>query len=87
MNIEIRRSFEKDAQKLPSAAQILLARVIDNLSQVEKLSELASCKKLSGFKNAYRIRMGEYRVGFIFENGTVELVRILGRKEIYKYFP
>ena len=87
MNIEIRKSFEKDALKLPSSAQTQLSKVIDNLSQVEKLSELTSCKKLSGFKNAYRIRMGEYRVGFIFENGAVELIRILGRKEIYKYFP
>lgn len=47
----------------------------------------APCKKLTGFKNAYRIRMGEYRIGFVFENGTIELIRILGRKDIYKYFP
>lgn len=87
MNIEIRRSFEKDALKLPLTAQNLLAKIIENLSQVEKLSELTSCKKLTGYKNAYRIRMGEYRIGFIFENGTVELIRVLGRKEIYKYFP
>ncbi|MCX6207003.1 MAG: type II toxin-antitoxin system RelE/ParE family toxin [Bacteroidetes bacterium] len=87
MNIEIRRSFEKDALKLPVTAQTLLGKVLDNLSRVEKLSELTSCKKLTGFKNAYRIRMGEYRIGLIFENGTIELVRILGRKEIYKYFP
>lgn len=87
MNIEIRRSFEKDALKLPSSAQFQLSKVIESLSQIEKLSELTSCKKLSGFKNAYRIRMGEYRIGFIFENGAVELVRVLGRKEIYKYFP
>jgi mRNA interferase RelE/StbE len=87
VNIEIRRSFEKDAIKLPLSAQTQLSKVIDNLSKVEKLSELISCKKLSGFKNAYRIRMGEYRIGFIFENGAFELVRVLGRKEIYKYFP
>ncbi|WP_026769117.1 type II toxin-antitoxin system RelE/ParE family toxin [Asinibacterium sp. OR53] len=87
MNIEIRKSFEKDALKLPGATQVQLAKVIDQLSRIEKLSDLISCKKLSGFKNAYRIRMGEYRIGFIFENGTVELVRVLGRKEIYKYFP
>jgi mRNA interferase RelE/StbE len=87
VNIEIRRSFEKDALKLPPSAQTQLSKVIKNLSQVEKLSELTACKKLSGFKNAYRIRMGEYRIGFIFENGAVELVRVLGRKEIYKYFP
>jgi mRNA interferase RelE/StbE len=87
VNIEIRKSFEKDALKLPASAQVQLGKVIEALSWVEKLSELTSCKKLSGFKNAYRIRMGEYRIGFVFENGTVELVRVLGRKEIYKYFP
>lgn len=87
MNIEIRKSFEKDALKLPAPAQIQLGKVIESLSIVEKLSELTSCKKLAGFKNAYRIRMGEYRIGFIFENETAELIRVLGRKEIYRYFP
>ena len=87
MNIEIRRSFEKDALRLPAVAQTQLSKMVDKLTQVEKISELTSCKKLSGFKNAYRIRMGEYRIGFIIENGTVELIRVLGRKEIYKYFP
>jgi mRNA interferase RelE/StbE len=87
VNIEIRRSFQKDALKLPASIQIQLRKVIDALSRAQKLSELSSCKKLTGFKNAYRIRMGEYRIGFIFENETIELVRVLGRKEIYKYFP
>jgi mRNA interferase RelE/StbE len=87
VNIEIRKSFQKDALKLPSPAQIQLSKVIDNLSRANKLSELSSCKKLAGFKNAYRVRMGEYRIGFTFENETIELVRVLSRKEIYKYFP
>jgi mRNA interferase RelE/StbE len=87
VNVEIRKSFQKDALKLPAPVQVQLAKVIDSLSGVKKLSELSSCKKLAGFKNAYRIRIGAYRIGFIFENETIELVRILGRKEIYKYFP
>jgi mRNA interferase RelE/StbE len=87
VNIEIRKSFQKDALKLPASTQVQLGKVIDMLSRAKKLSDLSSCKKLTGFKNAYRIRMGEYRIGFIFEDETVELVRVLGRKEIYKYFP
>lgn len=87
MNIEIRKSFQKDALKLPAPAQVQLAKLINILSLAKKLSELSSCKKLTGFKNAYRIRMGEYRIGFVFENETIELIRVLGRKEIYKYFP
>jgi mRNA interferase RelE/StbE len=87
VNIEIRKSFQKDALKLPAPVQAQLAKLIDNLSRTSKLSELSTCKKLTGFKSAYRMRMGAYRIGFIFENETIELVRVLGRKEIYKYFP
>ena len=83
MNIEIRKSFQKDALKLPVPIQVQLSKLIDGLTQVGKLSEIPSCKKLTGFKNAYRIRMGEYRIGFIFENETIELVRVLSRKNIY----
>lgn len=87
MNIEIRKSFEKDAAKLPAVIQIQLAQVIENIAAATKLSELTSCKKLTGFKNAYRIRISSYRLGFFFENETAELVRILNRKDIYKHFP
>ena len=87
MNIEIRKSFERDAMKLPPTKKKELAEIIDKIKVAKKLSELSSCKKLVGFKNAYRIRSGSYRIGFFFENETVELVRILDRKNIYRYFP
>ena len=87
MKIDIRRAFERDAEKLPAKVQAQLSVIIQQISQAEKLSELSSCKKLQGHKNAYRIRMGSYRVGFFFENGMIELVRVLNRKDIYKYFP
>lgn len=87
MKFEIRRSFEKDAEKLSSREQEHLALVIGEISQSKKISDLKSCKKLAGHKNSYRIRMGGYRIGFFFENGIIELVRVLHRKDIYKYFP
>ncbi|HKO81449.1 MAG TPA: hypothetical protein VJU78_13685 [Chitinophagaceae bacterium] len=87
MIIEIRKSFEKDALKLPAPVQVQLASVLQQIISAKKLSDLSSCKKLIGFKNAYRILLGSYRIGFFFENETVELVRILNRKDIYKYFP
>ena len=87
MILEIRKSFEKDAEKLPAPALILLEKAIQNIIAAKKLSELSSCKKLTGFKTAYRLRIGSYRIVFFFENEIVELVRILNRKDIYKYFP
>ena len=87
MIIEIRKSFEKDAMKLPAPMQVQLASLLQQIISAKKLSDLSSCKKLTGFKNAYRVRVVSYRIGFFFENETVELVRILNRKDIYKYFP
>lgn len=87
MNIEIRKSFEKDALKLPAYIQIQLAQVIEKISAAKKISEISSCKKLVGFKNAYRIKLGSYRIELFFENETIEFVRILDRKNIYRHFP
>ncbi|MEI9944568.1 MAG: type II toxin-antitoxin system RelE/ParE family toxin [Chitinophagaceae bacterium] len=87
MKIEIRKSFTKDADKLPSSFQGQLAIIIGQIEKVTQVSQLDNCKKLTGYKTAYRIRMGQYRIGFYYENKIVELIRILHRKEIYRYFP
>ena len=57
------------------------------ISEIEKPSTLSNLKKMKGHKSAYRIRIGNYRVGFIYENQTVIFLGLLNRKDIYKYFP
>ncbi len=42
---------------------------------------------MKGSRNYYRIRIGDYRAGIIVEGLTVEFIRFLHRKDIYKYFP
>ena len=87
MKIDIRKSFTKDAGKLPAPFQRHLAGIIHAMENASQPAQLSDCKKLTGYKTAYRIRMGHYRIGFYYENKTIELVRILHRKEIYRYFP
>ena len=87
MNVTVRKSFEKDAVKLPGFAQQRLALLIEELEKATALSQITNCKKLTGFKNAYRIRLGEYRVGFLWEKHSIDLIRVLPRKEMYRYFP
>jgi mRNA interferase RelE/StbE len=80
--------FEKDAEKqLSKKLQLQLADIIEKIQQADHLMEIASLKKMKGYKNAYRIRFGEYRIGFLFENNTIKLSRVMNRKEIYRYFP
>ena len=87
MKIEIRKSFTKDADKLPAPFRRHLAEIIEAMEKTNLPAHLANCKKLTGHKTAYRIRMGQYRIGFYYEHETIELVRILHRKEIYRFFP
>ena len=87
MNIDIRKSFTKDADKLPANIKQQLVLLITTLQQTKQLTQIKNCKKIKGSKTAYRIRLSQYRIGFFFENETIELIRVLGRKDIYKYFP
>jgi mRNA interferase RelE/StbE len=87
MKYEIRESFVKDSLKLPAKIQNDIAAAIHKIEKAGKISELPSCKKLQGYKTAYRIRIGNYRIGFFYEKNTIELVRVLDRKNMYRYFP
>ncbi|MBY0476016.1 MAG: type II toxin-antitoxin system RelE/ParE family toxin [Chitinophagaceae bacterium] len=87
MNVTVRKTFEKDGLKLPAFIQHRIADLLDELEKANSLSEISNCKKLTGFKNAYRIRIGEYRVGFYWDKSSLDLVRVLARKEMYRFFP
>lgn len=87
MNVTVRKTFEKDALKLPAFIQLRIAVLLDELEKANSLTEISNCKKLTGFKNAYRIRIGEYRVGFYWDKSSINLVRVLARKEMYRFFP
>jgi len=38
-------------------------------------------------ERAYRIGIGDYRIGLILEDETLIFVRFLHRKDLYRYFP
>ena len=88
MNIEFRKSFEKDLGSIRNT--ILLQRiraVIEEVDTAENLSEVANIKKLKGDGDYYRIRVGDYRIGITVNEDTVIFVRVLHRKDVYRYFP
>jgi mRNA interferase RelE/StbE len=88
MKVEFLDSFGKDLDRLHEPAiKKAVAGIIINCEQASLLKDIPNVKKLKGFKNAYRIRTREYRLGFYFENGVIEFARILNRKDIYRAFP
>lgn len=83
------KSFEKDLLKinLDDSVKSSLKDYIDFVENCNNFTEIKNLKKLRNFKFAYRIKLGDYRIGVFIENNTIEFARILHRKEIYKYFP
>ncbi|MBM2814731.1 MAG: plasmid stabilization protein [Ignavibacteria bacterium] len=88
MKVEFLDKFSKDLDKIDDKKiKKKVIDVIEDIESTDKLSKLINVQKLSGFKTAYRIQLGDYRIGFFFENEIVELARIIHRKDIYKVFP
>ena len=88
MKVEFLSKFSKDIDKISSkSTKKRVIELIQQLEQSSDLNEIKSIKKLVGFSNAYRIRLGDYRVGLFLDNDVVTLARILHRKDIYKLFP
>lgn len=61
--------------------------VFEELATYNSLSEIGRAEKMIGTNNYYKIRFGEYRIGLFKSGENIELLRILNRKEIYKFFP
>ncbi len=88
MKLLIDKSFEKDTDKIHNKKLIRqVAACIEQVISAANSTEIRNLKKLQGFKNHYRIRIGEYRVGLRIENHVAIFERFLNRKDIYKYYP
>jgi len=88
MNFEFEKAFVRDFKKLKNKDLAnAISEAIKQVSQASAINEVANLKKLSGYKSAFRIRIGDYRIGVINENDTVTFVAFAHRKDIYKRFP
>ncbi len=88
MQILFERSFSRDLKKVKDKQT--LKRIKEVIAEVEaaaSLSGLTNLKKLEGFDTYYRIRSGDYRIGIEVLQDKIIFVRVLNRKEIYRYFP
>ncbi|MGI0491877.1 type II toxin-antitoxin system RelE family toxin [Alkalinema pantanalense CENA528] len=82
-------TFIKDLKELRGSPvyAAIYQLTFEEILNAERLTDIPNIKKLKGYNNAYRIRVGNYRVGFWVENETIQFSRVLHRREIYRYFP
>jgi len=89
INHKYSESFLKDFKKLKNRSeyQDIYTFVFTTLNNIKSLNEIPDLIKIRSFKNFYRIRFRNYRIGISIENDNITYLRILDRKDIYKFFP
>ena len=66
MNVVSTSSFNKDISKIKNRRIALgIEKSIRKMETAKLVSDIPGVKKLSGSPNAFRIRVGDYRLGFL----------------------
>ncbi len=88
MIVKIDKSFDKDLSKIRDKhLERKVAECIESILHTNNISEIKNIKKLKGSDSFFRIRIGDYRIGIIHDKRDIIFIRILHRKEIYRFFP
>ena len=87
MNVEYSKDFKKSVKKLSGKMLDSVRRVVAEVKIAESLKDITDCKKLVGYRNVYRIRIGDYRAFFTFHieivNDIVFFRYLVPRGEAY----
>ena len=88
MKSEFKASFLKSINKIENnQLKEEIKKAILNVESAENLKQINNLKKLKGYKQYYRIRLGDYRIGIKIDSGIVFFVDVDHRKNIYRFFP
>jgi len=79
----IERTAEHDLKSLPTA---VLNRIVPRIKALAETPRPPGCHKLTGSKNDWRIRIGDYRVVYEIDDGRkrVRIFRVRHRREVYR---
>ena len=88
MKTEFKASFLKAIKKIDSdQLKSDIAKAILNVESAKSHRQISQLKKLKGYRQYYRIRIGDYRIGIKIVADIVIFVDIDHRKNIYRIFP
>jgi len=82
-------SFSKSLNKLnDKQVKERLKALIISMEKSNSITEFTAVKPMKGHAGFFRIRIGDYRVGFELTNSNeILLILVAHRKDIYKRFP
>jgi len=82
-SIDIKRSAQKELDALDDT---LFKRIDAKILSLAANPRSVGCKKLKGYKDHWRIRVGDYRVIYILDDAakTVTITHVAHRREVYE---
>ncbi len=82
-DIQVTSAAAKQIRKLPARDR---KRVLEQIQRLAEVPRPNGVKKLSGFDNAWRIRIGQYRVIYEIKNSVlcVTIIRVAARNDAYR---
>ena len=85
MKVEYSKEFIKSVRKLSGKLLESVRKTIQEVIDAPSIEYITNCKKLTNYKSVYRIRIGNYRVFFIFQvtNNVVIFEYLYSRGEAY----
>jgi mRNA interferase RelE/StbE len=89
MKIRFDKSFVKALDKIREPKVLKRIQIaILRAEAATTLEEMPNVRKLTGHSSYYRMKVGDYRIGFeVRADGEILLITVLHRKEIYRRFP
>jgi len=86
--IQVHKIFLKELASIPKKERVKIENFLfEEVIEFNNPFQIPNLRKLKGFKNYYRIRFGNYRVGVRIEKSVIVFERVIHRKDIYKYYP
>jgi mRNA interferase RelE/StbE len=82
-SLEIKPSAQKELDALDN---VLFTRVDRKILTLADTPRPAGCQKLKGYKDQWRVRVGDWRVVYIIDDGAkrVTIMRIAHRGDVYE---
>jgi mRNA interferase RelE/StbE len=82
-SVEVKPAARKELEALPDK---VLTRVVRKLESLRETPRPAGCKKLKGYKDHWRVRVGAWRVIYLIDDAAkrVSVTRIAHRREVYE---
>lgn len=80
--VELKPSARKELESLSNTA---LPRILSKIESLTLDPRPAGCKKLKGYKDFWRVRIGDWRIVYIIDDAArlVSVTRVAHRSKVY----